>query len=147
MNALRTRARPAGLASTCTAPQPVRSRRPGATAVTAASIPRPSVVDYGLLTSKKAPLTGSGNRSTAAKASGKEPDASDENARLGFFHPDRRHFGEQVRTLTKAVPLLLMFFCILFNYTILRDTKVRCASFQQSDFRVSPSLRLFERTA
>ena len=59
-----------------------------------------------------------------AKANGKESDAADENSRLPFFHPDRTHFGEQIRTLTKAVPLLLMFFCILFNYTILRDTKV-----------------------
>jgi len=28
-----------------------------------------------------------------------------------------------VKTLKKIVPLGLMFFCILFNYTILRDTK------------------------
>jgi AAA family ATP:ADP antiporter len=25
----------------------------------------------------------------------------------------------------KLIPLAMMFFCILFNYTILRDTKVR----------------------
>ncbi|OIW03841.1 hypothetical protein TanjilG_30117 [Lupinus angustifolius] len=31
--------------------------------------------------------------------------------------------GIQVTTLKKIVPLGLMFFCILFNYTILRDTK------------------------
>ncbi|CAL9215125.1 unnamed protein product [Arabidopsis halleri] len=32
-------------------------------------------------------------------------------------------FGVEVTTLKKIVPLGLMFFCILFNYTILRDTK------------------------
>ncbi|CAN8233411.1 unnamed protein product [Cochlearia groenlandica] len=32
-------------------------------------------------------------------------------------------FGIEVTTLKKIIPLGLMFFCILFNYTILRDTK------------------------
>ncbi|CAH8258802.1 unnamed protein product [Arabidopsis lyrata] len=32
-------------------------------------------------------------------------------------------FGVEVATLKKIIPLGLMFFCILFNYTILRDTK------------------------
>ncbi|KAI4387454.1 hypothetical protein MLD38_005283 [Melastoma candidum] len=32
-------------------------------------------------------------------------------------------FGIELSTLKKIVPLGLMFFCILFNYTILRDTK------------------------
>ena len=32
-------------------------------------------------------------------------------------------FGVEVTTLKKIVPLGLMLFCILFNYTILRDTK------------------------
>ncbi|KAF3611771.1 hypothetical protein DY000_02045428 [Brassica cretica] len=32
-------------------------------------------------------------------------------------------FGVEVTTLKKIIPLGLMFFCILFNYTILRDTK------------------------
>lgn len=31
--------------------------------------------------------------------------------------------GVEVVTLKKIIPLGLMFFCILFNYTILRDTK------------------------
>lgn len=31
--------------------------------------------------------------------------------------------GQDIRTLKKVIPLGLMFFCILFNYTILRDTK------------------------
>ncbi|KAL6842712.1 hypothetical protein ACP4OV_027556 [Aristida adscensionis] len=35
----------------------------------------------------------------------------------------RRFLGVDVQTLKKIVPLGLMFFCILFNYTILRDTK------------------------
>ncbi|KAK9677178.1 hypothetical protein RND81_11G125700 [Saponaria officinalis] len=32
-------------------------------------------------------------------------------------------FGIEITTLKKIIPLGLMFFCILFNYTILRDTK------------------------
>ncbi|KAF0935110.1 hypothetical protein E2562_030397 [Oryza meyeriana var. granulata] len=34
-----------------------------------------------------------------------------------------KFLGVETRTLKKIVPLGLMFFCILFNYTILRDTK------------------------
>jgi len=34
-----------------------------------------------------------------------------------------KFLGIDVKTLKKIVPLGLMFFCILFNYTILRDTK------------------------
>jgi hypothetical protein len=33
--------------------------------------------------------------------------------------------GISGKTWNKIIPLGLMFFCILFNYTILRDTKVR----------------------
>ena len=36
---------------------------------------------------------------------------------------DKMFMGVKVSTLKKVVPLGLMFFCILFNYTILRDTK------------------------
>ncbi|AQK96968.1 Plastidic ATP/ADP-transporter [Zea mays] len=35
----------------------------------------------------------------------------------------KKFLGIDVKTLRKIVPLGLMFFCILFNYTILRDTK------------------------
>ncbi|KAJ7518793.1 hypothetical protein O6H91_20G008700 [Diphasiastrum complanatum] len=35
----------------------------------------------------------------------------------------KKFFGVEVITLKKVLPLGLMFFCILFNYTILRDTK------------------------
>ncbi|WVZ69465.1 hypothetical protein U9M48_018241 [Paspalum notatum var. saurae] len=35
----------------------------------------------------------------------------------------KKFLGVDVKTLKKIVPLGLMFFCILFNYTILRDTK------------------------
>jgi ATP:ADP antiporter, AAA family len=35
----------------------------------------------------------------------------------------RKFLGVELKTLKKIVPLGLMFFCILFNYTILRDTK------------------------
>ncbi|KFK42425.1 hypothetical protein AALP_AA2G254500 [Arabis alpina] len=37
--------------------------------------------------------------------------------------PSPKVFGVEVTTLKKIIPLGLMFFCILFNYTILRDTK------------------------
>ncbi|KAG2324554.1 hypothetical protein Bca4012_039059 [Brassica carinata] len=37
--------------------------------------------------------------------------------------PSPKIFGVEVATLKKIIPLGLMFFCILFNYTILRDTK------------------------
>lgn len=51
--------------------------------------------------------------------------SSQPNENLGFWHPERVHLGSPIKTWRKVVPLLLMFFCILFNYTILRDTKVR----------------------
>ena len=37
----------------------------------------------------------------------------------------REIFGIAPITWQKIIPLGFMFFCILFNYTILRDTKVR----------------------
>jgi AAA family ATP:ADP antiporter len=37
--------------------------------------------------------------------------------------PVKKFLGTEIPTLKKIVPLGLMFFCILFNYTILRDTK------------------------
>jgi len=36
---------------------------------------------------------------------------------------EKRFLGETALTWSKVVPLGMMFFCILFNYTILRDTK------------------------
>ncbi len=37
----------------------------------------------------------------------------------------KKFLGYEALTWAKIIPLGLMFFCILFNYTILRDTKVR----------------------
>jgi hypothetical protein len=37
---------------------------------------------------------------------------------------EKMFMGIKVATLQKVIPLGAMFFCILFNYTILRDTKV-----------------------
>jgi ATP:ADP antiporter, AAA family len=37
--------------------------------------------------------------------------------------PERKVLGVATSTWQKVIPLGLMFFCILFNYTILRDTK------------------------
>lgn len=42
--------------------------------------------------------------------------------------------GIEAFTWQKIIPLGFMFFCILFNYTILRDTKVR----RLSIFRTRP---------
>lgn len=42
---------------------------------------------------------------------------------LAFVPPSKKFMGVEIITLKKVVPLGLMFFCILFNYTILRDTK------------------------
>lgn len=39
--------------------------------------------------------------------------------------PEKTFLGYPAFTWSKIIPLGLMFFCILFNYTILRDTKVR----------------------
>lgn len=38
--------------------------------------------------------------------------------------PTKKFMGIEAITWQKIVPLGFMFFCILFNYTILRDTKV-----------------------
>ncbi|CAL9771850.1 unnamed protein product [Musa acuminata subsp. burmannicoides] len=43
------------------------------------------------------------------------------SAELGEKKP--KFLGVEITTLKKIVPLGVMFFCILFNYTILRDTK------------------------
>lgn len=48
------------------------------------------------------------------------PSASDGGG--GVAEP-QKFLGVEVVTLKKILPLGLMFFCILFNYTILRDTK------------------------
>lgn len=40
--------------------------------------------------------------------------------------PSKKILGYDAITWQKIIPLGFMFFCILFNYTILRDTKV-CA--------------------
>lgn len=50
--------------------------------------------------------------------------------------------GVEVATLKKIVPLGLMFFCILFNYTILRDTKdVLVVTAQGSSAEIIPFLK------
>uniref|UniRef100_A0A0D9YCF1 ADP,ATP carrier protein n=1 Tax=Oryza glumipatula TaxID=40148 RepID=A0A0D9YCF1_9ORYZ len=55
-----------------------------------------------------------GAQPAAAAAAGAVPAAQPEG---------KKFLGVEVKTLKKIVPLGLMFFCILFNYTILRDTK------------------------
>ncbi|RID40519.1 hypothetical protein BRARA_J00557 [Brassica rapa] len=51
-------------------------------------------------------------------------------------------FGVEITTLKKIVPLGLMFFCILFNYTILRDTKdVLVVTVKGSSAEIIPFLK------
>ncbi|CAL0308774.1 unnamed protein product [Lupinus luteus] len=53
-----------------------------------------------------------------------EAAAADEQPPLGEVEDKKPNFlGIEIATLKKIIPLGLMFFCILFNYTILRDTK------------------------
>ncbi|XP_068647661.1 plastidic ATP/ADP-transporter-like [Aristolochia californica] len=50
--------------------------------------------------------------------------------------------GVEVSTLRKVIPLGLMFFCILFNYTILRDTKdVLVVTAEGSSAEIIPFLK------
>ncbi|XP_022979406.1 plastidic ATP/ADP-transporter-like [Cucurbita maxima] len=50
--------------------------------------------------------------------------AADSDGLSTFGETENPKFlGMEVETLKKIIPLGLMFFCILFNYTILRDTK------------------------
>ncbi|CAK9324608.1 unnamed protein product [Citrullus colocynthis] len=50
--------------------------------------------------------------------------AADSDGQPAFGEIEAPKFlGIEVETLKKIIPLGLMFFCILFNYTILRDTK------------------------
>ena len=44
---------------------------------------------------------------------------------IGDAPGDKKFLGISSFTWSKILPLGLMFFCILFNYTILRDTKVQ----------------------
>ncbi|RLN24540.1 ADP,ATP carrier protein 1, chloroplastic [Panicum miliaceum] len=64
---------------------------------------------------RRAGAAGSGGAPQAAAAAA-VPAPQPEEATKKFL-------GIDVKTLKKIVPLGLMFFCILFNYTILRDTK------------------------
>ncbi|KAF9613546.1 hypothetical protein IFM89_008674 [Coptis chinensis] len=50
-------------------------------------------------------------------------EAAGGEAFLGDVEKPNKFLGIEVVTLKKIIPLGLMFFCILFNYTILRDTK------------------------
>ncbi|CAL1377814.1 unnamed protein product [Linum trigynum] len=54
----------------------------------------------------------------------------------------KKVLGVEVETLKKIVPLGLMFFCILFNYTILRDTKdVLVVTAEGSSAEIIPFLK------
>uniref|UniRef100_A0A0C9RZB1 ADP,ATP carrier protein n=1 Tax=Wollemia nobilis TaxID=56998 RepID=A0A0C9RZB1_9CONI len=54
----------------------------------------------------------------------------------------KKLMGVEMTTLKKVIPLGLMFFCILFNYTILRDTKdVLVVTAQGSSAEIIPFLK------
>ncbi|XP_008809354.2 ADP,ATP carrier protein 2, chloroplastic [Phoenix dactylifera] len=54
----------------------------------------------------------------------------------------RKFLGLEISTLKKVIPLGLMFFCILFNYTILRDTKdVLVVTAEGSSAEIIPFLK------
>lgn len=56
--------------------------------------------------------------------------------------PSKQFLGADVRTLKKVIPLGFMFFCILFNYTILRDTKdVLVVTAEGSSAEIIPFLK------
>eukprot|EP00798_Chlamydomonas_sp_ICE-L_P016288 gene16288-22475_t len=75
---------------------------------------------------------------THAKKSG-EPATND----YDLFNLDHiKVFGVEILTWTKILPLALMFFCILFNYTLLRDVKdVLVITAQGSGPEVIPFLK------
>ncbi|RWW08044.1 hypothetical protein GW17_00028541 [Ensete ventricosum] len=55
-----------------------------------------------------------------------------------------KFLGVDITTLKKIVPLGIMFFCILFNYTILRDTKdVLVVTAKGSSAEIIPFLKTF----
>ena len=58
---------------------------------------------------------------------------------------DKEFLGVKMSTLKKVVPLGVMFFCILFNYTILRDTKdVLVVTAPGSGAEIIPFLKVSE---
>ncbi|KAM0893016.1 hypothetical protein ACQ4PT_025375 [Festuca glaucescens] len=73
-----------------------------------------AVLGYGLLKRRPFPSAGVSCSAAAAAAAVPQPPAQPEA---------KKFLGVGLPTLKKIVPLGLMFFCILFNYTILRDTK------------------------
>ena len=86
------------------------------TAVTAASA---LAATRSLVLTPRAGLSSSPASSTTAvvcRAAASTPSPSSDG-------DDAKFLGTKVSTLKKVLPLGLMFFCILFNYTILRDTK------------------------
>ncbi|KAF8675887.1 hypothetical protein HU200_047383 [Digitaria exilis] len=78
---------------------------------------RDAVLGHGFLKRRGTSAAGSGGVSCGAAAAAAVP------APLPEESATKKFLGIDVRTLKKIVPLGLMFFCILFNYTILRDTK------------------------
>nr|CAB3477756.1 unnamed protein product [Digitaria exilis] len=77
---------------------------------------RDAVLGHGFLKRRGTSAAGAGGVSCGAAAAAAVPAPLPEETTKKFL-------GIDVKTLKKILPLGLMFFCILFNYTILRDTK------------------------
>ncbi|RLM93565.1 ADP,ATP carrier protein 1, chloroplastic [Panicum miliaceum] len=107
--------------------------RPRAASLSAAAADKPAALHSPLLASRgpflprRDAVLGHGflKRRAGAAGSGGAPQAA-AAAAVPVPQPEeatKKFLGVDVKTLKKIVPLGLMFFCILFNYTILRDTK------------------------
>eukprot|EP00193_Tetraselmis_chui_P004026 CAMPEP_0177769938 /NCGR_PEP_ID=MMETSP0491_2-20121128/10627_1 /TAXON_ID=63592 /ORGANISM="Tetraselmis chuii, Strain PLY429" /LENGTH=593 /DNA_ID=CAMNT_0019287057 /DNA_START=106 /DNA_END=1887 /DNA_ORIENTATION=+ len=101
----------------------LRSRR--AVGVRASVGPRPTLAHRAVKPLQAAPLTGTTLPSLRPsrqvfKAAATPPAVVNAAA---ADEPEKKFLGQSTETLAKIIPLGLMFFCILFNYTILRDTK------------------------
>ena len=110
-------------------PPPLPRPRPRAASLSAAAANKPAALDSPLLASggpflpRRDAVLGHGFlKRRAGAGSGGVPQA----AAVPAPQPEeaaKKFLGIDVKTFKKIVPLGLMFFCILFNYTILRDTK------------------------
>ncbi|OEL13261.1 Plastidic ATP/ADP-transporter [Dichanthelium oligosanthes] len=114
-------------------PLPLPRLRPRAASFSPAAAAKPAALHSPLLASRGGPFlplhdavlgnsllkrrAGAGTGGCAAAASAVPAPAPQQDKAT------RKFLGIDVKTMKKIVPLGLMFFCILFNYTILRDTK------------------------
>ncbi|KAG2590466.1 plastidic ATP/ADP-transporter-like [Panicum virgatum] len=127
-------ARPAALPARAGLRLPPPLPRPRAASLSAAAANTPAALHSPLLASRgpflprRDAVLGHGflKRRAGAGSGGVPQAAAATAAAVPAPQPEeaaKKFLGIDVKTLKKIVPLGLMFFCILFNYTILRDTK------------------------